>query len=233
MARRHELSMESYGRLFPSQDTMPRGGFGNLIALPLQHGPRQEGNSVFLDGSFAAFPDDEQWEVLASVQRINPATVEKIAANAAHAVAEDAARWMRMPSGSGPTPTGRVDVAMIQSLVRRESVADLVTGYGQVIVDECHHLPAVSFERVLTEIKARYVVGLTATQERRDGHHPITQMQLGPVRFAVDAKSQAGRRPFEHRLVTRETAFRMAGAEPAPGVQQIYAASPKTTGATR
>jgi superfamily II DNA or RNA helicase len=125
------------------------------------------------------------------------------------------------------TPTGRVDVAMIQSLVRKESVADLVAGYGQVIVDECHHLPAVSFERVLAEIKARYVVGLTATQERRDGHHPITQMQLGPVRFSVDAKSQAGRRPFEHRLIVRETAFRMAGAEHASGVQEIYAALAK------
>lgn len=125
------------------------------------------------------------------------------------------------------TPTGQVDVAMIQSLVRKESVADLVAGYGQVIVDECHHLPAVSFERVLAEIKAHYVVGLTATQERRDGHHPITQMQLGPVRFSVDGKSQAGRRPFEHRLIIRETAFRLASAEQLPGVQEIYAAVAK------
>ena len=74
---------------------------------------------------------------------------------------------------------GRLDVAMIQSLVRKDQVADLVAGYGQVIVDECHHLPAVSFERVLAEVKARYVVGLTATPQRRDGHHPITEMQLG------------------------------------------------------
>jgi len=47
MSRRHELGMDSYDRLFPSQDKMPRGGFGNLIALPLQHGPRQQGNTVF------------------------------------------------------------------------------------------------------------------------------------------------------------------------------------------
>src|ERR1039457_1208110 len=66
MSRRYELSMQSYDRLFPSQDTMPRGGFGNLIALPLQHGPRQEGNSVFLDDDFVAFPDDRQWAFLAS-----------------------------------------------------------------------------------------------------------------------------------------------------------------------
>jgi hypothetical protein len=64
-------------------------------------------------------------------------------------------------------PNGRVDVAMIQSLVRKESVADLVAGYGQIIVDECHHLPAVSFERVLASAKGRYGVGLTATPQRR------------------------------------------------------------------
>jgi superfamily II DNA or RNA helicase len=122
------------------------------------------------------------------------------------------------------TPTGRIDVAMIQSLVRNGAVADLVAAYGQVIVDECHHLPAVSFERVLAEVKARYVVGLTATPQRRDGHHPITQMQLGPVRFSIDAKTQAGRRPFEHRLIIRETAFRMPGSEQAPGIQEVYAA---------
>ncbi len=56
MSRRHELSMESYDRLFPSQDTMPRGGFGNLIALPLQHGPRALGNSVFLDDQLRPYP---------------------------------------------------------------------------------------------------------------------------------------------------------------------------------
>jgi len=82
MARRHELSMDSYDRLFPSQDTMPRGGFGNLIALPLQHGPRQEGNAVFLDDDFVAFPDDQQWAFLASIERIDPMTVERIASEA-------------------------------------------------------------------------------------------------------------------------------------------------------
>jgi superfamily II DNA or RNA helicase len=102
-------------------------------------------------------------------------------------------------------PTGRLDVAMIQSLVRKASVSDLVADYGQVIVDECHHLPAVSFERVLSEVKARYIVGLTATPQRRDGHHPITQMQLGPIRFAINAKEQAANLPFEHRVLVRET----------------------------
>ncbi len=59
--------------------------------------------------------------------------------------------------------TGRIDVAMVQSLVRKGRVDDLVAGYGHVVVDECHHVSASSFERVLSEVKARFVLGLTAT----------------------------------------------------------------------
>jgi len=91
--------------------------------------------------------------------------------------------------GGKRKPNGKLDVAMIQSLAREGVVDDLVGHYGHVIVDECHHLPAVSFERVLAEVKARYIVGLTATPQRRDGHQPITAMQLGPVRHRVDPKS--------------------------------------------
>jgi len=427
METRHELSMRSYDRLFPSQDTMPRGGFGNLIALPLQAGPRREGNSIFLDDRLVPIADALQWAHLSTIARIAPETVERIAAEAtrqgtvlgvraAETTAEDASPWTRRPSGRphfqpitaplperievvlaqklfvpkaglpsslliqvkrlaafqnpefykkqgmrlstattpriiscvedlplhvgvprgcqfelgqllashgvkmtlvdqrtsgvaldvhfngeltalqqtaakamlaedigvfvappgvGKTvlgthliaargrntlvlvhrrplldqwlaqlamflgldakdigqigagkrkPNGRIDVAMIQSLVHQDAVDDLVAQYGHVIVDECHHLPAVSFERVLTHVKARYVVGLTATPQRRDGHHPITQMQLGPIRFAVDAKAQANRRPFEHRLVVRQTGFVAKGAEADAGIQALYAA---------
>ncbi len=126
--------------------------------------------------------------------------------------------------GGKHKPNGRLDVAMIQSLVRKDEVDDLVAGYGHVIVDECHHLPAVSFERVLSRIKARYLVGLTATPQRRDGHHPITEMQLGPVRFKVDAKSQAARRAFEHKLIVRETDLRIAGEDAEAGIQGTYRA---------
>lgn len=119
---------------------------------------------------------------------------------------------------------GQVDIAMIQSLARRGTVNDLVAQYGQVIIDECHHVPAASFERVLAEVKARFVVGLTATPHRRDGLHPILDMQLGPVRFSIDAKSQVGRRPFNHHLVVRDTTFRTQNAEAPPKIQELYAA---------
>lgn len=423
MSRRHELSMDSYDRLFPSQDTMPRGGLGNLIALPLQREARLHGNSVFLDEALNPYPDSEQWAYLASVARIEAADIDLIVREAARtgsvvgvqivdtdedeskpwarqpsrkprslalteplpatvravlaqrlfvekaglpsplinaikrlaafqnpefykkqsmrlstamtprviACAEDLPQFVGLPRGRrgeletllrdhgvkleiadercggdqlqhrfqgqltpvqhkavdellkydtgvfvappgvgktvvgtylvaargcstlvlvhrrplldqwlaqlalflGIEPSeigqigagkrsgnGRLDVAMIQSLVRKESVRDLVANYGQVIVDECHHLPAVSFERVLSEAKARFVVGLTATPQRRDGHHPITEMQLGPVRFTVDAKCQATHRPFAHKLIVRETGFQGSGKS----IQELYAA---------
>jgi superfamily II DNA or RNA helicase len=426
MSRRHELSMESYDRLFPSQDTMPRGGFGNLIALPLQHGPRALGNSVFLDDQLRPYPDDQQWSYLASLPRIDAANVDLIAREATERGSvvgmriaaiddEEATPWAQLPSrkrsplvitkplpkimravlaqrlfvdksglpsqlinqikrlaafqnpefykkqsmrlstattprviacaedlpqyiglprgcqteleallreygtsleiedqrvdgertgfqfhckltsvqqaaadallandigmfvappgvgktvvgtyliaargcstlvlvhrqplldqwlaqlslflglepkqigqiGAGKkTGNGQLDVAMIQSLIRKDSVQDVVANYGQVIVDECHHLPAMSFERVLAEAKARYVVGLTATPERRDGHHPITTMQIGPIRYSVNPKSQAAQRPFTHSLIVRDTGFKMT-SDRTPSIQELYGA---------
>ncbi|MBI3982869.1 MAG: DEAD/DEAH box helicase family protein [Gemmatimonadetes bacterium] len=424
MARHHELGMESYDRLFPNQDTVPRGGFGNLIALPLQGDARARGNTVFLDDELEPYPD--QWAFLASVGRMDPAAVEAMAREATRkgqvlGLPDDEsldeggrAPWDRAPSGRsqrivitdplprevravlaqrlyierdglppalinqikrlaafqnpefyarqgmrlstaltprviscaeelpghialprgcrdalqallqqhgvalqlddrryegepapfrfdgdltalqkkatravlrhdigvvvappgvGKTvlgtrlvaargrrtlilvhrrplleqwvaqlsmfigiddkdigrigggkrkPNGRLDVAMIQSLVRKGTANDLVAEYGHVIVDECHHVPAVSFERVLSEVKARYVVGLTATRQRRDGHHPIIEMQLGPVRFSVDAMSPSARRPFEHNLVVRHTGFQLAGGMGDGRIQQVY-----------
>jgi superfamily II DNA or RNA helicase len=118
--------------------------------------------------------------------------------------------------------TGRLDVAMLQSLVRGGSVDDQVASYGQVIVDECHHVPAFSFERVLSEARARYVVGLTATPQRRDGHHPILEMQLGPIRYAVEAKDHARARPFACRLFVRDTGFRLPPEKMDSPIHTIY-----------
>ena len=74
----------------------------------------------------------------------------------------------------------------------------IVQNYGHVIIDECHHLSAQSFEQVVRRAKAKFVLGLSATVTRKDGHHPIIFMQCGPVRHRVNAKAQAAARPFEH-----------------------------------
>jgi superfamily II DNA or RNA helicase len=436
MEQRHHLGLDSYDRLFPNQDTMPKGGFGNLIALPLQFGPRQVGNSVFIDSDLAPYPD--QWQFLASLTRMPASTAEELVAQAQHAgtligvrisLAEDEAehdpwtlppskkrheerpiteplpervqvvranrvyvekvglpsamlnrllrlaafqnpefyraqalrlstyakprviacgeempRHIALPRGclaeavalleahkitpdirderfagtlidvtfhgqlrptqaeavaqitghdegiiSAPTAfgktaiaawliaarqvntlvlvhrqqlldqwrerlalflglpaqsigqigggktvqTGCVDVAVIQSLYRHDEVKDFVAEYGQVIVDECHHLAAFSFEQVMKQVKAKYVLGLTATPTRQDGHHPIIYMQCGPLRFHLSAKAMTEATPFEHRVMPRHTGFRMtfgklstqaSDAADELTIQDIYAA---------
>jgi len=424
MERRHQLGLDSYDRFFPSQDTMPKGGFGNLIALPLQHVPRVHGNSVFLDAEFK--PHTDQWSVLSGVRRMSLSDVESVVGEAErkgdligvrHSVIDDDRAedpWTLPPSRkkkdeiiSGPLPTqvrivranqifvetaglpsamlnrlhrlaafqnpefyraqamrlstfdkprvircaeefpkhlalprgclgevtalfnshdvavaiedqrfagrpvelsfhgklkpdqqaaaddllshddgilsattafgktvvaawliakrgvntlvlvhrrqlldqwrerlasflnlpvkgigqvgggrrcpnGNIDVAIIQSLNRKQVVDDLVADYGHVIVDECHHLSAVSFEQVLRQVKARHVTGLTATPQRKDGHHPIIVMQCGPIRHRVDAKQQALARPFIHSVLPRPTLFRMPPSVEKPEMHAIY-----------
>ncbi len=424
MARRHELSMSSYDRLFPNQDTLPRGGFGNLIALPLQYEAREAGNTVFIDECWQAHSD--QWAFLAGHPRLDAARVRELAREASDngkvvglsrgepVADENAAPWLRSPSrnvattriteplpvrvlavisqqifvekeglpssllnqvkrlaafqnpefykkqamrlstaltprviscaedlpdhiglprgclddlrellrdnsvtlvledrrhagepydvsfrgelskaqeravramlahdggvfvappASGKTVvgikliaargrntlvlvhraqlldqwrarlsmfldldpkeigqigagkrkvTGKIDVAMIQSLARRDGADDLVANYGHVIVDECHHVPAVSFERVMREVRARFVTGLTATPQRRDGHEPILELQLGPVRTSIDPRSDTARHAFDHRVVVRETSFRLNEVEGDERIQDVY-----------
>ncbi len=408
MEGRPDIGMDSYDRLFPNQDTMAQAGFGNLIALPLQKGPREQDNSVFLDDHLVPWAD--QWAFLASVRKIGRAQIESIVQDAERrgrilgvrlppqdddeqepwttspsrhrkeppivgelprtlelvlgnqiyiakeglhpglrnrllrlaafqnpefykaqamrlstynkprviACAEDHPHHVGLPRGClddvrqvltnlgvrtavrdercagrplelsfhgalrpeqkaaadamlthetgvlaattafGKTvvaawliaqrgvstlvlvhrrqlleqwlerlsaflgvpaksigrigggrrrPTGLLDVAVIQSLVRKDVVDDCVAEYGHVIVDECHHLSAHSFEQVTRQAKARFVAGLSATVARKDGHHPIIFMQCGPVRHRVNAKAQAAARPFEHLVLVQPTAF--------------------------
>ncbi len=74
--------------------------------------------------------------------------------------------------GAGKSrPSGIIDVAIMQSLIRSDEVKELTKHYGMVIVDECHHVPAFSFEQILKSIHAKTVYGLTATPTRQDGHH--------------------------------------------------------------
>lgn len=408
MEHRPEIGLESYDRLFPNQDTLPRGGFGNLIALPLQNEPRRRGHSVFVDMQWEPYID--QWEFLSHVQRVAATTVERIVRDASQrgrivgvrqvrdddagdepwkaspsrtarvsiadplpkcvtltlgdqiyvakdelpatlrnqllrlaafqnpefykaqamristygkpriiACAEELDRHIALPRGCweeiqallgelhvevdvrdqrfAGTPlqatfqghlrpeqlaaarcmlahdtgvlsattafgktvvaawliaeravntlvlvhrrqlvdqwierlssflgmprqeigqigggkrrvTSNLDVAVIQSLARKGIVQDLVGDYGHVIVDECHHLAARSFELVARRAKAKYVMGLSATVTRKDGHHPIIFMHCGPVRYRADAKTAAKERPFAHAVHVRPTSFR-------------------------
>ncbi len=123
--------------------------------------------------------------------------------------------------GGKRRPSGGLDIAVMQSLVRRGQVDDIVSEYGQVIVDECHHVSAYSFEAILRSARARYVLGLTATPIRKDGHHPIITMQCGPVRYKTSAKKQAAARPFEHLVRKRVTGFGVT-ALAADGIQEVY-----------
>ncbi|MDP2926603.1 MAG: DEAD/DEAH box helicase family protein [bacterium] len=110
--------------------------------------------------------------------------------------------------GSGKRKLSKiVDIAIIQSLCRKGIVDDIVGEYGHLVVDECHHIPAVSFEQVLRKCKSKYILGLSATVTRKDGHHPIIFMQCGPVRFRVGAKQGTQAHPFQHRVVLRNTKF--------------------------
>jgi superfamily II DNA or RNA helicase/very-short-patch-repair endonuclease len=407
MDARPDIGFHSYDRLFPSQDTLPQGGFGNLIALPLQKRAREHGNSVFVDDQLVPYSD--QWAFLSSIRRLNrtqveglaaegerrgrivglqipkededlepwkaapsrrrpdppadlelPASIELVLGNEIYVPRQALSPWLRnqivrlaafqnpefykaqamrfatygkprivscaednaahigLPRGClddlcefladvkvavtvrdercvgepidavfhgtlrpdqlkaanallshdtgvlaattafGKTvvaawliarrgvntlvlvhrrqlldqwidrlaaffdvphaaigrigggrnkPTGRIDVAVIQSLVRKGVVDDRVGNYGHLIVDECHHLSAHSFEQVARRAKARFVLGLSATVTRKDGHHPIVFMHCGPVRHRVDARQQAALRPFRHSVIVRPTSF--------------------------
>ena len=425
MERRHQVGLDSYDRFFPNQDTMPKGGFGNLIALPLQRLPRKAGNSVFIDAELDPYP--HQWQFLASIVRLTADSAEEIVAKAqrrgdligvrmsltdeevqdpwtappsrkrqdkpipgplprvvqviranlvyvekkdlppamldrllrlaafqnpefykaqamrlstydkprviacgqdfplhvavprgclaevlallaAHKIrpeirderyqglpcevafqgelrltqeeavrqilehddgilcaptafgktavaawlvgkrgvntlvvvhrqqlldqwVERLAMFLNLPTksigqiGGGKNfRTGNIDVAVIQSLYHKEQVKDLVDEYGQVIVDECHHISAFTFEQVMRQVKAKYVVGLTATPTRKDGHHPIIYMQCGPVRFSMSARTMTESTPFEHRVLPRMTDFRLPSDPAQAGIQEIYAA---------
>ncbi len=104
---------------------------------------------------------------------------------------------------------GIIDIALMQSLGRIGEIKELLKDYGMIIVDECHHVAAFSFENILKNATAKYVYGLTATPTRKDGHHPIIFMQCGPIRYRDDAKKQAEKRPFAHYVIPRFTPFRV------------------------
>jgi len=133
--------------------------------------------------------------------------------------------------GGRTTMRGTVDVAMLQTLARREDTRALTAGYGLVVVDECHHLPAAAFEHAVKQVPARRWIGLTATPYRRDKLDDLIGLQLGPVRHTLRATKPGTlddtdtERAPEPVLLVHSTAFRYRGdADPfAPGgIAAVY-----------
>lgn len=120
--------------------------------------------------------------------------------------------------GGKSKPTYHIDISTIQSLSHKGIIKNDLHHYGQLIVDECHHISAVSFERVLRAVQAKRVYGLTATPVRKDGLHPIIFMQCGPIRYKTDSKQQANIRPYKQTLVKRETLLKTDETD----IQAIY-----------
>lgn len=142
---------------------------------------------------------------------------------------EQLSRFLNIPvkeigliGGGKNKRTGLIDVAMLQTIHAKGEIKDLIADYGHIVVDECHHISAFSFEQVLKQAKAKYILGLTATLTRKDGHHPIVLMQCGPVRYRADAKSQAKTRPFQHVVIPRHTDFKLQEAGPNAQIHELY-----------
>jgi superfamily II DNA or RNA helicase len=96
--------------------------------------------------------------------------------------------------------TGKIDIAVMQSLSRQGEVNALVENYGHDIVDECHHVGAVSFDAILKRARAKFVLGLSATPIRRDGQQLIIFMQCGPIRHTPTKPADA---PHDLEVVAR------------------------------
>ena len=130
--------------------------------------------------------------------------------------------------GGTAQPTGRIDIAMMQSLHRKGETHALVEDYGHVIIDECHHLSAVSFEAILKRVKARYVLGLIATPIRRDGRQPIIFMQCGPARHVASRPPGA---PQTMAVLARHLLAPLA-LNPQAGIQEVFRTLAQDAGRT-
>jgi len=115
-------------------------------------------------------------------------------------------------------PSGKIDIAVMQSLTHKGEISNLIEQYGHIVVDECHHISAVSFDLLLRQAKARYVLGLTATPIRRDGQQPIIFMQCGPIRHKASRPEGA---PRSLTVIPRSLATPL-NSDSATGIQDIF-----------
>ena len=116
-------------------------------------------------------------------------------------------------------PNGKLDVASFQSVFKKDNVEEIIKGYGLVIVDECHHVAAYSFENVLKLIRAKHVYGMTATPTRKDGWHKIIYMQCGDIRVRVSNKQLKQNKEMEHIVVVKKTNYKYVPIEEKDKIQ--------------
>ena len=127
--------------------------------------------------------------------------------------------------------SGIVDIATLQAVARRGDISKLIASYGLVIVDECHHLPARSFEIAIREAPTRRWLGLTATPYRSDGLEAIITMQCGPVRHEI-ALADTASAALARRLVVHDTKS-TAGSGDIASIQDVFRALVEDDGRTR
>jgi superfamily II DNA or RNA helicase len=120
--------------------------------------------------------------------------------------------------GGKSKPSSRIDIALMQSLSRQGEVDRLVENYGHIIIDECHHVGAISFDAILKRTKARFLLGLTATPIRRDGLHPIIFMRCGPLRYTA-ATAAGAPKDLEVVAYSHSTSIDLAADE---GIQAVF-----------
>jgi superfamily II DNA or RNA helicase len=127
--------------------------------------------------------------------------------------------------GGKKRPSGEIDIATYQSLIHRKinSVDERLFDYGQIIVDECHHISAPRYETLLSDSRAKYLLGITATPHRQDGHQPLIFMLAGPIRYAVKGDN---RHEFEQRIIVRRLdhppPVDLSRAESRPHIADVY-----------
>jgi superfamily II DNA or RNA helicase len=115
--------------------------------------------------------------------------------------------------GGRAKTTGVIDVATLQTLARQDDLTELVSGYGLVIVDECHHVPAAAFEHAVNQIPARRWLGLTATPYRRDQLDDLIAFQLGPVRHTISLAPEGVLSPRDSEAPRPKPALRLHTTE--------------------
>ena len=116
---------------------------------------------------------------------------------------------------------GKLDVASFQTLFKKDNLEEIVSQYGLIIVDECHHVAAFSFEKVLKSVKSKYVYGLTATPTRKDGWHKIIYMQCGNIRIRISPSELKQNKEMEHLVIVRKTNYQYVSSEEKVQIAEI------------